>query len=277
MSLDTRAEPNNESSLPVHIVRITQDKGQRTVAHSPTLSESQLAQLADAGATWRDAKFQVKRMREIGPRLQIPGLVFLYTHPSKSQNIASVPAPLTVNFEPVELLETEPQLQQLLSLVDSTASGAKSEFAPKTINRWMLRTGLPIAVLLQFVIQGSRVIIHHGWRSSWSITIIGLLALTILLIAVFRFGTSGRWFMVPGAVVERRSFLKRVGVVLRMFTPADSVVVVRPEQHGWVVMFKQGDLSVSKRVTKMELAAFLAAWQSPMCAPDLDLVRQVLG
>lgn len=229
------------------------------------LSPAVIAELIDATASWRDAKYVIKRLESLREREKLPGLALWYAHP---KHATDVPAPLDVPFEPYELDEGRAPLAEL---VGSTSSADPDELAAlrtSRIKRMMARLGLPVIILAaQLPNAITQLAVHRNLFVLW---LWGAMLVCGIATAVIIWWLSDQWLIVPGGVVIRKSMVGKVGESLKLYTPADSTLIVRPQQSINSLELWRGTHVKRRLATKLECAALLAAWQSHIPPPDPD-------
>lgn len=264
-----------ETSLPAscHIVVMSAQKWSVArsadwTATSATLSADDLAAVKSEGATWRDAKYVARRVRQLRDERGWPGIVLVW---ALKNRLVTPPPPLAVPIEPLELNEGDLAIRMLAADPARAEPARESVAAVRAWRRFIARIGVGF---IGFVNPAIQAIIGLAMRQWWqfyinlAITVIGL----GVLIFVFWY-TSGRWFIVPGGVIVRRGVLGKVAVRLARYTPGDTLLMVRPfPPSGWQAELWREKRVDSQRFTKTELSALLAAWQSPLTCPPLDLL-----
>ncbi|NLE59446.1 MAG: hypothetical protein GX616_13875 [Planctomycetes bacterium] len=192
---------------------------------------------------------------------------------SASLYLAPPPA-WTVLFEPAELDETDPTILMICDMdpirqVQTARSERVSPFHPA---RWgvsyLLATLLAVLMMLCSCCFLPPLVALRGP---------GLLALLLIIVClvyvVFRrivLGASEKWLLVPrGVVIRREPALSRKSE-LRLFTPADTLLMLTPEPPGWRATLNDGSRRFSRIWTRIEATALLRAWQSPCSPPHVD-------
>jgi len=190
----------------------------------------------------------------------------------------AVPPPLAVPFEPIELDETHPSVPALAealtaaSSADATGGRSGAALVPaRTYRRWFVRFGAPAIMLfnvgLQAVIQTITQTATQGFRF-WFVAMWGGIVLaTVLPLVIYGWYSSAQWFIVPGGVAVRRSFVGKLGKRLELYTPADTILQIGPDNLAWVAVLARGKQRVTRRLTQIEATVLLGAWQSPLRTP----------
>ena len=266
---------SGESKPPVPVVRM-QIRGKMPMATvesiaCPGMAPETLARVREAAALWRDDRYRAKRLATAIRDLNLPGLTFVFS--LKKRELA-VPPPLAVPFEPIELDETHPSIPALAeSAAGATDGRADAALVPaRTFRRWFVRFGAPAIILfnvgLQAVIQTITQTAVHGFRFWFVAMWGGILLATVLPLVIYGWYSSAQWFIVPGGVVLRRSFAGKVGKRLELFTPADTILQIGPDNLAWVAVLARGKQRVTRRLTQIEATALLGAWQSRLRTPE---------
>lgn len=240
-------------------------------AECPGIHDAAARQLTEAAAVWRDERFRIRRLAAACSELNLPNLAVVQSIGHKKKLRFDVPPPLTVPFEPIELDETHPALAgmvETLILNDGEVENTDVKKA-RWLGRAFIRIGAPAILLLnisiQAIVQSLTHYARHGlqfwyiamWMSIWCITI------GACYYAVWR--TSAQWILIPGGIVVRRTFWKNVGVRLERYTPADTLLILTPDNIGWVAsLYRAARPADRRRLTRLEATALLAAWQSPI-------------
>lgn len=230
-----------------------------------------VAAIAEAGAAWRDDKYKVRRVRDVVRANQLPGVaLFWNTHTPP----LTVPPPLVFQFEPTTLDESEVALQALCDDVLTVAAAEEPDRRPSPSfgRRWLVRLLIPtittVCLLSQFL---DPCIVTLGGGS----IVFVLLAVLFAAAGVYlSWWLSDQWLIVPGGVLVRRSLWGKVGESLKRCTPGDTLLLIRPGNPGWSAMLC-GRGREQRRLTDFECAALLAAWQSPLPAPDRALLAEL--
>jgi len=289
MSAITRsAEPPAVASNPArptcHILHLHLSKWLKIdSAECPGLDDVSARRLTEAAAIWRDEKFRIKRIAEACRELDLPTLAIVQTIGDRKKLNFDIPPPLTVPFEPVELDETHPALSGMVETLvskDGDAEGAEIKKA-RWLGRAFIRIGAPAIILLNVTIQAVvQSIVQIGkqgfqlWFVAMWMAILGVTAAACFY-GVWR--TSAQWILIPGGVVVRRTFWKNVGTRLECYIPADSMLMLTPDNMGWNATFFRGVRAVQhRRLTRLEATALLAAWQSPIPPRPIENMSDLL-
>ena len=109
--------------------------------------------------------------------------------------------------------------------------------------------------------------------------ILWALMLTVFFgIFVLMWFLTDDWYIVPGGVIVRRSLFRRVGEKLRLFTPDNTMLVIRPGPPGFFAeVWKDGLPLASRRTTLLEASALVGAWHSDLDAPPLEQLSDMLA
>lgn len=249
------------------VVRFSIKKGGKDI--EPTcagMSTEALDGLRDATKSWRDPKHVVRRLEALRQREQLPGLVLWY---NLENHAMDTPAPLGVPFEPYELNEGRSPLADLIgssaAVADPEAVAAMRSSRSK---RALARLGIPAILLLSTLPNAiTQIAIHRDPATSW---IWAAPVVLMVLAAAIVWWLSDQWLLVPGGVVIRKTMVGKVGESLKLCTPANSMLIIRPQQSFFSLELWQGSHVKKRQATKLEAAALLAAWQSPIPPPDPD-------
>ncbi len=252
------------ASARVHVVTVTMRKGDRYDVSCETLPpEAFEAVKSVLDAPWRDARYVVGYLNAVASAHDLRGLVVRYV---SLRRPAPPVKPIPVRFEPLPLDETHPSLR---SLAETFALGDGAGTAARRPNRWrrlMVKMGIPLLVVLpqlingiiQIAIQRSRIIVYM-----W-VSIFVIFALSAVLV---RWALSD-WYLVPGGLVLRRHLVRRLGETMQLYTPADSLLILRMRNGGWAAEVWRGRRPKNQLLTDLEAAALIGAWTSPQEPPD---------
>lgn len=260
----------------VHIVQIKTEKNLKNSAQCEGLRPEELGALADAAELWRDHTIYIKKLQEIGSHLGLRALVFVYSHYNNKYALKSLPQPMDVAFEAVELDESDPSLVQLLTHLAEHNSDLQLQIKPNRIRRWILKSGFSWFMLFMIAIEVRRNLaqgLYHWTDWIWSVMYFGIMAVGMLVRRVF----GGSWFVVPGGIFVRQrgaTFWRRPMI---HHTPERCVMVASPKDYGWLVTIYDGGKRLTKQVTLPELTFLLSAWQSDAVSPAPNVVRGFLG
>ncbi|RMF72630.1 MAG: hypothetical protein D6744_16635 [Planctomycetota bacterium] len=239
-------------------VRLTKTAGVESV-ESPTLPDEVLTRLRRIVPPWRSNRSVLQELDTLRTSLAPDGLVVVFTMP---QRTLAAPAPLRVPIEPTELDEARSPLADLLE--ESIAADPKLQRA-RWWRRFALRGGIPLIVLAANL---PNAIFQIAFNPSaftvllWS----GIFGLYVLVGAAI-YLVSDPWFIMPGAVVVRRTFAGKRAKSMHYFTRHDSVLVVRPGNQAFAAQLWRGGTSKQRQLTTLEAASLIAAWTSPLEPP----------
>lgn len=274
--------PNGEGCRVLHLHM--GNYGKIESADCPGIADEAAQKLAAAGAAWRDERFRLKRIADVCRELNLPPFAILQTIGKKKRLHLEAPPPLTVPFEPIELDETHPVLAGIvenLIVADGDPDDATIRRSP-WYARSFVRLGAAAIVMLNMTIQAVVQTIAqsaaHGFRLWFIAMIWGIWGLVAAGCAYGLWRTSAQWLLIPGGVIIRRTFWKNVGTKLERYTPADTLLMMAPDNIGWWTSLIRKEKAIHrKRFTRMEATALLAAWQSPIPPKRLnemsDLIR----
>ncbi len=234
-------------------------------ATSRTLPEEDVLAVKDAAAVWRDWGYTRKRLEALVARNQWPGLVVVYV----LKNKYTVPRPLEMPIEPLELNEGDPAIRAIAERDASPGTASETSLAFRAWRRVLARVGTGFIGFISPLINAIAGLAMRNW---WQLYInAGIMAVGMVIFAVIWWLTSAQWFIVPGGLIRRRGVVGKLGVQLTRFRPAGTIMVVRPfPPAGWSASFVCGDQHLSLRLTTTELSAVLAAWQSPLPCPAVE-------
>lgn len=220
----------------------------------------------------RNAVNRPLKYRQAGARLfdlrtkhQLGGLV-VWFFGKRTKDSVTVPPPFTVPFEPLELNEFRTPLHDLPGLAESTAEAERMRCP--IWRRGFVRLGIPAFVMsIQLINAIIQIAVHRTlWIVSLWVAIFAVVALGVAL----RYWLSDQWFLVPGGVLLRKTLAGKIGETLWLFTPRDSVAVIQGQGRMSILEIWR-ERSVRRRyLTGLEIAAFLAAWRSPLSPPPID-------
>jgi len=266
--MDSSTEPPRSSAAQAcPVVTIFMDTGgKRAGARGNGLPEHVVEAAAAAATPWRDSKHIARRLREFATARDLPGAA-VWLQPTKTRR--ELPRPITVPFEPVELDETHPSIAAFSETTDprGEAELARARRSSR-IKRLMIRVGLPLGILLPQILNGiAQIVIHRKPIVSW----IWGAAITLLLgIWILTWWYAAQWLLVPRGVVVRRSLVGKLGQRLSLHTADDTILIVRPHSPGWQAELWRDNRSQSRRLTDIECAVLLGAWQSTLPAPTRE-------
>src|SRR5262249_24726448 len=186
--------------------------------------------------------------------------------------------PIAVPFEPVTLDEADTRLSHLASAGDGHL--ADEPAAPKRLRgwtRWALRAGIGIGLLTSAVTQCIVNSLFQGWN--W-VPIAGS-GIALLFLVVFCWLAASfineTWQLVPAGIVVTREWVIPAKNRVRLFTPANSFILIEPDpRKGWNAIVQSPSYRSRSRLTDLEAAALLAAWRSPLPPPTIEQLREVL-
>ncbi len=273
-TMPDESPPNPPSSSGCHVVRLRPEKGvSRAVAASCDLPDDIRAAVVEAAAPWRDPPYVTKRLRAIVERHGLPGIAVLWE--TVKGGGPPTPPPITMPFEPIELNEAHPTLCDLCGASPDTAAPRPAPPKASAWRRFLVRLGMPVGILffLGFELISAAT---ASPRNPWMLLRLPLFVGTLLVVAGTVWWLSGQWLIIPGGLVVRRSVYGKVGVMLSRYTPADSMLYVRPMPPGWEVQIWRGRRHVKRMLTGLELSALLGAWQSPLPAPETDRLSDLI-
>lgn len=232
----------------------------------PGLSFDLLAAIGQAGAAWRDDHYKAKRLHEVVRVHGLPGLALFWNRRARP---LTLPQPLAVPFEPMELDESHPGLAAICeySAYVERASGRLPR--PSVARRWTIRLIIPLVTTFILMAHSVNVCLAGGLMGAAAFAIVAIGA--SVGFALLSWWLSDRWLVIPGGVVIRRSLWGRVGASLKRCTPADTILIIRPGNPGWLAQL-WGKWPERRRLTDVECAVLLAAWQSPIPPPALELL-----
>ncbi len=264
-----------DTSTACHVVTLFQRASvDKEESRCDTLPSEDRHAIAAAAATWRDRKYAVKRLAEVMRSRDLPGIAVVYHLGLKRR--MRLPQPIAVPFEPIPLDETHPVLGQLLEIEPSAQEGAQGRPRPRDpFRRFLLRIGLPGAIVVNVLVQAGLQVSGGEvtpWRIGWAASaVFGILG----LVWFFQWLIAAEWLIVPGGAFMRRPRLGRHKSALTRYTPKDTLLITNRVPHGFQLEFwpLSASKSVRHRVTDLELAALLAAWQSALTPPPLAQMR----
>ncbi len=249
----------------------------------PPLPEGARAELEAIAACQRHplliAPDELHTIRE---RHGLPGVALVQTVQGKHE--LTIPSPTLVPFEAIELDETHPAIEALLS---SEARGHAPLLDVPVRSRYWRHT-LRAIILIALLYAGLLVVARLSTPSLWSwpetilFALLGALALVSALL-VLAFPVRGRpglrweprWYLVPGGVALRRRAPLPLRRRWRLYTPRDTVLTITPLRSGWQAALDRGGVQIVHGFTPLECAALLAAWQSPVPPPPAELLEQL--
>lgn len=195
-------------------------------------------------------------------------------------------APFRLIFEPQPLDETDPTFLQLEAL--QTAGSADTE-APHDADfnsdtTWLrvkrniaLRGGwLATAVLLLYVLM-------LAWRSysqgsvKWDFVLFSAYLAFALSWNVGAWSWRKQWLAVPGGLILRKAGLRDRGWRVLVFRPRDSILALyKHSRHQWVLCVARDRLLERTVVTKREADFVLRCWLSPISAPAVEKLTDLV-
>lgn len=235
-------------------------------AESKTLSPDLCAKLHPIASTIYRRVVNAKAVDAFCKQHGIRGLVLCFATESRS---VPIPNPLQVPIEPLELDEAKSPLHEIVH--DAPAPAAQSVKRTRRWKRFFIRMAVPIAfigIVLNPLIQA---IIR--WRSIWWWGATGAAIIFLIVLSMMVSGAR-QGLIVPGGLLMRSRFRRRPDA-LRLFTPSDTLLSVHNASPGYhVTLWNDGKASAYLRATELELAALLAAWQSPLPPPTMDRLSE---
>jgi hypothetical protein len=184
----------------------------------------------------------------------------------------SVPKPWNMPFEPIDLDEADANLRAICDTdpVLQVQTCRTKRVGPFHLARWgmsylFLVTLLPLAAIFSCCCFPSLV---SAGAAGWLLAFLVFACVGYVLVR--RIGTAGKWLLVPGGVVVRRERIWSRRAELRLFTPADTLLLLTPEPPGWRATLSDESRRVSRLLTRVEATALLRVWQSPCPPPPAD-------
>lgn len=256
----------------VHVVRVAMSRAWKTQAvRCGTLAPEIVDEIRSLSAAWRDAKKSALSLDRLRRRHDLGGLVVWYAVDSKTPP-APTPGPLTIPFEPLELDEGRAPLAELCG-----ATGDEDAATALRSRRWrrgILRFGLPATMLAQLPYAITQIAVHRNlftivlWVSTFSLVFLSVFVVWCM---------ADQWLLVPGGVVIRKSIVGKISESLRLYTPTDALIIIRPQPPGRVIELWRDGQARRRRTTVLETVALVAAWQSPLAPPDLSGMSDLAG
>ncbi len=248
----------------VHVVTVALgDRASPAPVFCPTLPGDICIEIRDLAAKCRNPRDVAAHVRALCDEHKLGGLAVWY-QPAKG--IGTVPPPLGVPIEPLELDEARAPLHELPGLAGEWAD-------PEALRttRWkrtFMRLGLPVLILLQLLANvAMQVVADRRDVAVW--LWVGVLG-SLILAAVLVWWLSDHWLIVPSGVIIRKTLAGKVGKSLRLVTPADAVLLIRSQPQFHILELWVGRTVKKRKATKLETLALLAAWRSPLPPPSLD-------
>lgn len=256
-------------SLPAFLSRAS-----KNAPNSPTLSPELLQLAAECAAGWRDVRYVAARLETLREDKRLPGIAVCYY----DRKEPAIPPPIPVPFEPVPLDEREPVIRGIMESAVPPA-GTRPRAIDSTVGRWMLRGFLPLILVInivsQMVVQG---IVQQGVARLWVIAIYAVSLVLLFLGFGIAYQLSDRWFLVPGGVLRRKSLLRMLRGPIHRHVPRDTVLILWSFPIGGCRAELWQNGAVSRRyLTEFERNVLLGAWQSPLPAPPLARMTDLLG
>ncbi len=217
------------------------------------------------GKPWRDARYVVGYLRDIVRAHGLRGLLVRYVWVNRS---APPVRPIDVPFEPLLLDETHPSLRSVAETFALDGGAEPASYRPRRWRRMLVRLGIPLLVVVPQVING---LIQMAVRPTRTVVFTWLLVFAIfgLTYVVVRWAMSD-WYIVPGGVALRRRLAGRVGESVRLYTPADSLLILRMRNMGWAAEIWPRSRPQLQLVTDLEAAVLAGAWTSRQRPPTAD-------
>lgn len=251
----------------VHLVHVVKTGPDREVI-CPTLDEPVREMIRNIAAGWRDPRSIGRRLGELRNELGLGGMVVWLDYSAK---YPAMPQPLEVPFEPLELDEARAPLADLCGTSSDPEEVAR--LRSSRLRRTWIRMGVPLAVFLPQVINGSLQMLLNGSLFIYLLWI-GILS-AVALMGVMTWWMSDQWFIVPRGVVVRRSLAGKLGRRVQLFTPQDTVVLVLQQvPYSMIQLWRNGRVQ-QRRSTMLELTALTAAFASPLAPPTLDQLSEL--
>lgn len=233
---------------------------------SPDLDLAVLDRIREPALMGRNDKSRRRRIWSYVERKEVPGLAIV------DINLTTEPLmpcrPIRVQFEPVPLDETHPNLVELAKL-----SGGDQPVVPRSrllalSRNYLYRTvacipGIAVALIALFDSMKT------GFRSQ-DLFFYSPLAVFLIALPIGLFWAT-RWFVVPGGVAVR-SPLWRWGLRRpRFYTPSTALLFVAERGVLWTVRICDADRVLETcSMSRLECIALLGAWQSPLPPPEVN-------
>lgn len=260
----TTAPTTPDARAEVHVVTVVMRKRTDYEVHCDSLpAEAKEAVREVLRASWRDTRYVASYLHDIRRTYGLGGLLVRYCGVNRT---APEVRPIPVRFEPLPLDETHPSLQSLAETFALGRHTEASQHRPGFWRRRLIRLGIPLLVIMPQLIQA---IIQIALQRSRGVILVWLsiLVLYVLVFAGVRWA-MGDWYLVPRGVVLRRRLAGRVGESVRLYTPADTLLILRMRQVGWAAELWGTSRPRMLLITDLEAAALAGAWTSPQAPPD---------
>jgi hypothetical protein len=193
---------------------------------------------------------------------QAPGFALVW--PSHGSPSLVIPAPFDVEFEPVLLDERSQSLESLCTGLLEWHGGRAPPVSKA--RRHVLRYGIPIAL---GVYAGGYFMLDLAGNVSLAGFFIGAACIAAITLVVVCLLVSRQWLIAPGAViVGSPSWLPWGGA--EVYTPRDSVLVLRQTILGWEATIWRWMRRRVRSLTELEAVALLGAWQAECRDAETD-------
>ena len=233
---------------------------------SPDLDLAVMDRIREPALMGRNDKSRRQRLWSYVERKEVPGLAIV------DINLTTEPLmpcrPIRVQFEPIPLDDTHPNLIELAKL-----SGGDQPVVPRSRLLALSRNHLyqTLACLPGIVVALSVLFdsMKTGFRSQ---NLLFYLSLAMFLIAlpIGLFWTT-RWFVVPGGIAIRSPSWRRSLRRPRLYTPSTTLLFVAEKGVIWTVRICDADRVLETcSMSRLECIAVLGAWQSPLPPPDAN-------
>jgi hypothetical protein len=254
-----------KSSIPVLLIRTSASGVTQCIG--PELSDESRRDLGDA---IKNGVRTAKNRRRFRAALEKHGLVgcAVVIHTDELSKSA-IPPPLAVHFEPMELNERDPALEALCHDAPTTIRRRRRMPRAAVGKRLLMRIGIPVAAAVLVAPYLTCDVASSGVGLKGYLLTIPLVALAAIAgVFLLRWRTP-KWFLVPGGVIIKEYVWGSLERRLRRCTPENATLLVRPGFVAWVAVIFHGERLYDCELTDLECATLLAAWQSPISAPDV--------
>lgn len=256
----------------IHVVHWTLDAKLNSQMTCDTLAPEDLEQIIAMAPTWRDHWAIARDVRNLAQERGWRGV--LIEKVVMKAKVERLP-PLKAAIEPIELTEHNPSLRHLL---ESLADFNNPPIGDRPLARWgrVLVRGIPSAFILAMLAQVLQHVIYFllGSQSGDAIFVVMMLCLMTTVMLIWWWKTP-TWWIVHGGLVSQRKLLLGAVNHRRLRRPEDSMLILYYRNGVIEAQLWIGRSLEARGLTRYEAAALVAAWTSPLPAPDPNRINDL--
>ena len=209
-------------------------------------------------------------LRAVRERHGTPPLAFLQT--TAGPDALEVPTPVATDFTPLKLDDSQAALESLLGtgVAEDVLRGEPP--AHGELRRAVAPYLVPIVSLTWLAAWATGLwlawseLAAYPARASVGVTCFGVAMFTYWLLVV---QVARAWYLLPGGLARRRIGSSLMRWRWERFTPTDTVLSVIETEAGWRATLDTGGIVHRMALTRLEVAALLAAWTGDLAPPTL--------